>query len=118
MQKSLIAAVLVGAASAGYSQTWNPVYVSGWFNMFIKADADAGYTTGYMGADGSTHTETYGVEIYSYANLTIGTEYFESYKHQIMFGLIPLDVTPYSQSVSWVRPESGSAQSVNTWGDR
>ena len=119
MQKSLIAIALIGTASAaGYVKSWNPLTFAGYFTMTVKAAADAGYTTGYQGKDGSTHSEKYGLEIYSYANLTLGMEFFDSYKHQMMFSVIPLHVVPYSQSVSWMRPEDKNGQSVSFMGDR
>lgn len=118
MQKSLIAAAIVGAASASLTQTWNIVSGNNYFTMFIKGETDAGYTTTYKGSDGTVHSESYGASIYSYANLTVGMEYFNSYKNQYMFSLIPLEVTPYTQTVNWMRPEAKNGQSVNAFGGR
>ena len=106
MQKSLIAVALIGTASAGgYVKSWNPVTIAGYFTMTVGAAADAGYSTTYKGADGSTHSESYGLQVYSYANLTLGMEYFDTYQHQMMFSVIPLQIVPYTQSASWIRPE-------------
>ena len=80
MQKLLIAVALIGAVSAtGFVQTWNPVTFAGYFTMTVGAAVDAGYSTNYKGSDGSEHTESYGVQVYSYANLTVGMEYFDTY---------------------------------------
>lgn len=121
MQKSLFAAALVGAATAytgtGFEYELNPV-TSKWFSLAITMNADAGYTTGYMGSSASAGSESYGFEVYSYANLMFEMEYFETYKHHYMFTFIPLNIVPYTQTVSWMRPEAKNGQSVDATGSR
>ena len=119
MKSGLVAATLFAAASAtGYLQTWEPINGNNYFTLGFKVQADAGYTTGYMGKDGNTHTESYGLEIYSYANATVNMEFFNSYKSQYMFSIIPVDIKPYTQSVSAMRMEAKNGQSINTFADR
>ena len=45
-------------------------------------------------------------------------EYFETYKHQYMFSFIPVDIIPYTQSISWERREAKEHSQVDTWGSR
>lgn len=43
-------------------------------------------------------------------------EFFHSYMQSYTLNFIPVHYTPYTQTVSYVRPESGNTQSINTKG--
>ena len=118
MQKSLIAAALVGAATAAgnFNHQITPSSWDAYYKLTFNVDYDAGYTTTYAGTDGTSQTKNYGLEIYSYVDITVKHEFFETYYNQYMFSFIPVEYTPYTQSVSYYRPEAEMGQSVEAYG--
>jgi hypothetical protein len=46
-----------------------------------------------------------GVNFYSWVNMTMSMEFFNTYTYTIMFSFIPFDITPYTQMITWMRPE-------------
>ena len=124
MYKTLSLAAIVGAAAAQYTNTIIPTFTIGnsWYTGSLTFTADAGYTTLYNPqgpmAPPADHSETYAFNIFSYLRMTYYHEAFQSYKSTYDFQLNLLNFTPYGQTVSWSRFDSGAGFSASMSGFR
>jgi hypothetical protein len=105
---------LVGTAAAfgGKVASWTETGAldhNDYFNFDWKFLAEAAYTTTYgAGPSAANHDfqyEEFGVNLFSWVNVTLNVEVWEQWKGSVMFSLIPFDITPYTQRLVWVRPE-------------
>lgn len=114
MNKAVFLALILGAVACKDDAT-RPGYNwkvslpdNDYFNFTMRFDTDAGYRSIYTAEDGDQHTETYGLQIYSFANVTFRMEYFKQYYNQYVFSFIPVDIYPYKQHVIYGQPEADS----------
>lgn len=121
MNKLLLLALIVGAVSAGASKHTVMGYGSGgmqqlWdltniFKIEYKYDLEWYYQTIYFGGPDANvlpalaNKESYGFETGTFVNGTVRFTFFEMYRWQGMVSFVPIDVTPYLQTISWYRPE-------------
>jgi hypothetical protein len=104
MIKATLLAALLGV-SAALPQVTNYMYSNtllpsnNYFQITYTWAGDAGYKSGYAGANQTT--ESYGFELYSYANVTLKFEYFTTYFNQYMFSFVPFDIYPYRQYLDY-----------------
>lgn len=73
-----------------------------------------------MGSDPSadTQSETYGVHVYSYAKLTLTSEFFKHYQHAAEIEFVPLYFAPYEHMLTWERVDQTGAFHVYNTGSR
>ena len=125
MNKALVLALFLGIASASTITGWTypanaapanndrfTVIDQDWATINGYFEFDFGWSTHYKGeAPGTTvadvQAESYGVNLYSYALLNMDMEFAMDYENNMRFYFEPFMVAPYTQTVAWMRPESG-----------
>jgi hypothetical protein len=82
--------------------------------LIYSWDIDVNYQTTWnggvakgaaRGTGSNANFESVGFEINSHANATFVLELFNMYSWSCMLSFIPFDATPYTQTVTWWRPE-------------
>jgi len=84
-----------------------PFWNNNYLNAYVKSSIDMGYQTTYYAYEDTTtgrHYESYGVQGYSWLNLTLNVEWFQYYSQQIMLSVVPFTIVPYQQEWYFVRP--------------
>lgn len=110
----LIFCVIIGLACSTKVLDYTESYQTGgswskYLNIFTKFSGECGYMTTYEAgqdySDDRFQFEEFGFRVYSWANVSMKVEFFSQYSWQVMFSIVPFDVTPYTQKFMWVRPE-------------
>lgn len=128
MNKALTLALLLGVATANSITGWTYPEMANMNERFMIIDHEQAMIKGYFEFDfgWSTHymgmapemmpmdpmmmdmqSESYGVNLYSYALLNLDSEFLMYYMNNLQFYFEPFMVAPYTQTIAWKRPESG-----------
>ena len=121
MLKVTLLAALLGLSTAHSVASLNGAgtVISGnmYYSLSYNYLADMGVETTYNAYEDTSvgyKYEGYGVEAYSWINVTITQEFFQFYKQSMMISVIPFRIVPYQQEFFWTRPVSSFKFTIGT----
>ncbi|CDW77682.1 UNKNOWN [Stylonychia lemnae] len=130
MNKALVLSLFLGLSAANFNQGWFYPNSDGSYESILNEDfaglayklqADAGYGTIYYtvnSPDGKSKKEAYGLKLYSIAIAHAKVHLANFWHQEWAFDFIPAYFEPYTQGISWVRPESGDKFHVSVKGEK
>jgi hypothetical protein len=124
MNKAFVLAAFLGLAASSSVASWNKadslVNEPDFLTLAYDLEFDFGYGSHYKGTDPASdmQAETYGVHVYSYAKLTLTSEWFKHYHHVAEIEFVPLYFAPYEHTLTWERVDQTGAFHVYNTGAR